>query len=94
MAGKDMVARVDFSDFKKVIKKMEKDFADQNEPRDPKRIPKILKRLERIWKQNPDLRLSQLILDAAKDDIYYYLEDSALLGKMERFYKNKNKNRK
>lgn len=31
--------------------------------RDPQRIPLILKELEEIWKENPDLRLGPLTVD-------------------------------
>jgi len=34
--------------------------------RDLQRIPKILSTLERIWQKNPDLRLTQLLVIAAK----------------------------
>lgn len=37
--------------------------------RDPNRIPEILKVLERVWTQHPDLRLGQLI-DVA--NVYYW----------------------
>ena len=30
-------------------------------PRDPKRIPTILNRIKRIWEQQPELRLGQII---------------------------------
>jgi uncharacterized protein YihD (DUF1040 family) len=29
--------------------------------RDPKRIPRIIKKLEKVWKKHPDYRLGQLI---------------------------------
>jgi hypothetical protein len=32
--------------------------------RDPARIPKILERLGKIWAENPDLRLGQLVMAA------------------------------
>lgn len=29
--------------------------------RDPRRIKQVLKKLEKVWKKNPDLRLGQLV---------------------------------
>jgi uncharacterized protein YihD (DUF1040 family) len=54
--------------------------------RDPERIPKILEEVEKIWMQNPDLRLGQLINNLGKDGSIYYLEDEALMKRMRRFY--------
>lgn len=31
--------------------------------RDPKRIKKILKKIERLWEKNPDWRLGQLVIN-------------------------------
>lgn len=33
--------------------------------KDPKRIDRILKQIEEIWKKHPDLRLGQLVLNFA-----------------------------
>lgn len=49
--------------------------------RDPKRIPVILEAIRVVWQANPDLRLTQLIvnaLDARPNDIFY-VEDDVLL---------------
>ncbi len=51
--------------------------------RDPKRIKPMLKLLKKLWKQNPDFRLGQLMYLANrnaedKGDIFY-LEDSELI---------------
>lgn len=35
--------------------------------RDPKRIPRLLRKLERAWKKKPDHRLFQFLLDLATD---------------------------
>lgn len=40
--------------------------------RDPKRIPKIINQLTALWASSPDMRLGQLILNAAKYDYKYY----------------------
>lgn len=49
--------------------------------RDPKRIPRILGKIETIWKTNPDWRLMQLILNPMADlhrASLYNLEDDSL----------------
>ena len=51
--------------------------------RDPKRIKRILGHIEEIWKVNPDLRMTQLIMNAL--EIYedpYYIEDDHLEKKL------------
>ena len=50
--------------------------------RDPKRIPKLLKRLEKLWKKHPELRLAQLIGTVWRGDPYY-VEDEVFIGKLE-----------
>ena len=44
--------------------------------RDPKRIDKVLNLLERYWKANPDLRLSQIMGNAG---FHYNSEDGAVM---------------
>ena len=51
--------------------------------RDSGRIPIVLKRIEEIWTQFPDLRLMQLLLNM---DVTYYTEDDALIKKLEKLY--------
>lgn len=49
--------------------------------RDPKRIKKILKQIETIWLEYPDLRLMQLLLNPlglSGNTQIYYLEDDNL----------------
>ena len=58
--------------------------------RDVDRIPVILGRLEKIWKNNPDLRLGQLILNVINESILYYLEDDVIITEIENFYFGKN----
>ena len=89
---------VDFSDMQGVLKQLERDFMAEGEPRDPKRIPVILKRLGKIWKENPDLRLAQLILNVfvtggpgAPYGRIYAVEDKELLSIMEKVYSKKNR---
>ncbi len=51
--------------------------------RDPERIDRILKRVEEIWKANPDLRLTQLIMNALALNVDpYYIEDDRLEKKL------------
>ena len=51
--------------------------------RDINRIPKIIKELERVWKENPDYRLGQLITVAVRPETptpsIFYIEDEDLL---------------
>jgi hypothetical protein len=46
--------------------------------RDPARIPRICRSIERIWLKCPDLRLGQLIFVLSGSRDPYYLEDSDL----------------
>ena len=43
--------------------------------RDPNRIDRYLNMLALIWKENPDLRFSQLILNVLHDEDYYLEDD-------------------
>ena len=54
--------------------------------RDPKRIDRILKLLEKHWKKYPDLRLGQIIQNFNGEGDVFYLEDSLL----EEYLKNDN----
>ena len=60
--------------------------------RNPDRIPEILKELEEFWKQNPDLRLGQIIsnlsYESMRNNDPFYMEDKDLLELL----KQKNKN--
>lgn len=54
--------------------------------RDPKRIPGILRRLQAVWEQNPDLRLGQLIWTATPPELCgdpFYAEDELLIQRLE-----------
>lgn len=63
--------------------------------RDPKRLDEILKEIERIWKESPDLRLMQLLLNAVVTiEIdgritidHYWTEDDAVLEALKKTYK-------
>jgi uncharacterized protein YihD (DUF1040 family) len=53
--------------------------------RDPKRIKPLLKLIEQIWKDNPDLRLCQLIGNVAPYD-NYHVEDDDLRNRLKSAY--------
>ena len=54
--------------------------------RKEERIDPTLERLGKVWKEYPDLRLGQLILNVARDPMLYYLEDEELIKTLEEFY--------
>ena len=54
--------------------------------RDPKRIKRILAALRAVWEENPDLRLGQLICNAVREDMLYYIEDDTLVKALEKYY--------
>lgn len=51
--------------------------------RDPARIERVLATLRRVWEQNPDLRLGQLVVIATKPEEpcpeVFHVEDDVLL---------------
>ena len=63
--------------------------------RDPKRIADVLKALETVWREEPDLRLGQIIVSAVNlsgrqvvcPEIFY-LEDNAMLKGIEELAKS------
>lgn len=48
--------------------------------RDPKRIAKVLERIREVWERNPDLRLAQIIVNAAKSADYEDMSQSRLFN--------------
>ena len=55
--------------------------------RNPNRIEPTLKEIERIWKNNPDLRLGQLLLNIVSNaNILYYVEDNELIKGLKEMY--------
>ncbi|MGV0940858.1 hypothetical protein [Empedobacter falsenii] len=62
--------------------------------RDPKRIKPLLERIEKIWIENPDYRLGQLIMVIARTGEHnpklFNLEESELLKKLDEFEKTQN----
>lgn len=59
--------------------------------RDPKRIKPLLEKIEKIWMENPDFRLGQLIMVIAGTGEHnpklFNLEESELLKKLDEFEK-------
>jgi uncharacterized protein YihD (DUF1040 family) len=54
--------------------------------RDPKRIKRILDKIQVCWEKYPDFRLGQLILNAIQNDNFlYYIEDTDLEEAIDRF---------
>ena len=54
--------------------------------RDPGRIKGILAALRAVWEENPDMRLGQLICNAVREDMLYYIEDDTLVKALEKYY--------
>jgi hypothetical protein len=62
--------------------------------RDPERIDRILALIREIWKSSPDLRLTQLIMNALKiNNDPYYIEDDKLEHELLQLYELINRNR-
>ena len=55
--------------------------------RDPSRINRILDVIRRIWIKNPDLRLTQMILNVGGDnEDIFFLEDDELAERLVALY--------
>lgn len=60
--------------------------------RDYNRIERILDTIKRIWQNNPDLRLCQLILNITTDgNVLYWVEDDNLEQALIEMYENSGK---
>ena len=57
--------------------------------RDPKRKIGLLKQIQYIWEQYPDLRLCQLLGNCFPAGDLYYVEDEELSKKLKETYENK-----
>ena len=55
--------------------------------RDVNRIDTILEQIGGVWKQYPDLRLGQLLLNVLGDPVLYYAEDDDIVKALREFYK-------
>lgn len=60
--------------------------------RNPQRIDNILERLKTVWKDNPDLRLGQLLLAVVNADRLFYIEDEILVQTLENYFLRLNAN--
>ena len=49
------------------------------------RITPIIRKIEEVWREHPDLRLGQLLIDCVGHKDLFNLEDDELLEAMERF---------
>lgn len=56
--------------------------------RDPNRIGPILEGIKKVWEENPDMRLGQLLCNVMRDPALYYVEDDQLVRMLELYYKN------
>lgn len=60
--------------------------------RDYNRIERILNTIKRIWQNNPDLRLCQLILNITTDaNVLYWVDDDELEKALIEMYENSGK---
>jgi uncharacterized protein YihD (DUF1040 family) len=61
--------------------------------RNPERIEEMLPVLRTIWEKNPDLRLAQIIVNAARPEVpcpqIFYVEDDMLLQGLHQLSKEK-----
>ena len=55
--------------------------------KDKKRINRILTLIKKIWKENPNLRLTQIIGNCFPPDDLYYVEDERLEKELKEHYK-------
>lgn len=56
--------------------------------RDINRIDGILEEIKKVWKKNPDLRFTQLIVNvmSARGSDLYYTEDEKFIQMLKSFY--------
>lgn len=66
-------------------------YRKENDMRDISRIDGILSAIRIIWKNNPDLRLGQLLCNACGPGLYY-VEDEVLLEALINLYKSGEQN--
>ncbi|WP_291133269.1 hypothetical protein [Flavobacterium sp. UBA7682] len=66
--------------------------------RDIERIKPIIERLEKLWLENPDFRLGQLIMGITRTEEtnpkLFYMEDDEFLKKVDELEKLLTENRK
>ena len=81
--------KVSFDGLEKLINKLScKAKGMSKKKRDPERIDKILGLIKLIWKNNPYLRLGQLLGNCfeATEDLYYTEDDELEKGLIEAYY--------
>ena len=54
--------------------------------KDPERIKPLLAKIEKIWTDNPELRLGQLICNAVPAELLYNTPDDELSDTLEDVY--------
>lgn len=65
-------------------------FIKEKRMRDPERIKRILKLVKKIWYRSPDLRLTQIIMNALEmNSDPYYVEDDKLEDALKSVCKEK-----
>lgn len=53
--------------------------------RDPQKIDEIVEKLRTVWKQHPDLRLTQLMWELGRSNYtFFYVEDKYIEEKLDR----------
>ena len=52
------------------------------------RITPIIRKIEEVWREHPDLRLGQLLIDCVGHKDLFNLEDDELMEALERFGDN------
>lgn len=62
--------------------------------RDPKRIPRILAKLQAAWLSNPDQRLGQLLVNVNRDvdtdpSMLFHVEDDVWEQKIQAYFTGK-----
>jgi uncharacterized protein YihD (DUF1040 family) len=53
--------------------------------KNPNRIIRIMDKFSRLWRDNPDLRFCQLLLNITKHNSIFYLEDDKLEELLNKF---------
>lgn len=61
-------------------------FKMELQPRDPHRIDPMVDALRRLWKRYPDMRLGQLVINAAHPSDTYNIEDDVMLQKLNEMF--------
>ena len=67
--------------------------ASRMSAKDPKRIPKVLNEIKKVWRKHPELRLMQMIGNCYEgfDADPYYQEDEEFVYRLHSTYKETTK---